>query len=258
MSMRIAQIKVYPQRGDCAANQSRLLSLLDAVAAHQPDVVITPECFLDGYIVDSDITAHMLSRYAVDPDTAPEITAVQAWAAANQIWVIYGCMRQAAHGIYNTALIINRDGSLVGHYDKTHLQTHDLKFLAGQSLPVFASDFGTLGVLICADRRWPEAVRTLALQGARVIFNPTYGMHDARNRCMMQTRSWESEVVIAFTHPAQALITGPQGEIMRDESAPELDFVVTDIDLDAVDACRVAASAHLRDRRTDLYMNAGK
>ena len=251
--IKIAQIKVYPQRGDCAANQSRLLELLAAVAAHRPDVVITPECFLDGYVADSDIAAPMLPGYAVNPDTAPEIAAVQAWAVAHQSWVIYGCMRQVNPGVYNTALIINREGHLVGHYDKTHLQTHDLKFLPGQSLPVFASDFGTFGVLICADRRWPEAVRTLALQGARVIFNPTYGMHGDFNRALMQTRSWESEVVIAFTHPAQALITGPQGEIIRDESAPEVDFTVTEIDLDAVDNCRTAASAHLRDRRPDLY-----
>jgi predicted amidohydrolase len=255
MMIRIAQIKVYPQRGDCLANQSRLLEMVTEVAAHLRDVVITPECFLDGYIADSDIAADQMPRYAIYPDSASEIAAVQNWAAAHQCWVIYGCMRQAENGVYNTALIINRDGRLVGHYDKTHLQTHDLKFLAGQSLPVFESDFGPFGVLICADRRWPEAVRTLALQGARVIFNPTYGMHGDFNRHMMQTRSWESEVIIAFTHPAQALITGPRGEIIRDETAPEVDFVVTEVDLAVVDNCRAGASAHLRDRRPDLYLH---
>lgn len=256
--LRIAQIKVYPQRGDCAANQARLMELLARVAAHQPDVVITPECFLDGYIADSDTPADALLRYAVSPDTAPEVAAVRAWAAAHQCWVIKGCMRRAAGGVYNSALVINRDGHLVGHYDKTHLQTHDLKFLAGQSLPVFASDFGPFGVLICADRRWPETVRTLALQGARIILNPTYGMHGDFNRSMMQVRSWESEIVIAFTHPAQALITGPRGEIIRDNADLEDSFVITEVDLDVVDTCRAAPSAHLRDRRPDLYFPAGK
>ena len=69
---------------------------------------------------------------------------------------------------------------MVGSYDKTHCQNTDAKYLEGRSLPVFQSDFGTFGVMICADRRWPETVRTLAAKGARVIFNPTYGMHDAR------------------------------------------------------------------------------
>ncbi|MBN1876360.1 MAG: hypothetical protein JXA33_19200 [Anaerolineae bacterium] len=69
---------------------------------------------------------------------------------------------------------------------------------------------GRLGSF-CADRRWPETVHTLALQGARVIFNPIYGMHNDLNRCMLRTRAYESEVCIAFTHPGQALITGPRG-----------------------------------------------
>jgi len=88
MPIRIAQIKVYPQRGDCAVNQTRLLALLDAVAGEQPDVVITPECFLDGYVADSDITAPLLSQHAIQPDTAPEIAAVRDWAAAHRAWVI--------------------------------------------------------------------------------------------------------------------------------------------------------------------------
>ena len=147
------------------------------------------------------------------------------------------------------------DGELAGCYDKTHCQTHDQKYLPGQSLPAFDSDFGPFGVLICADRRWPEAVRSLALQGARVIFNPTFGMCDDRNRRMMQTRSFESEVFIAFTHPAQSLLTGPEGEIVCNETPPADDYSITEIDLSQVDAVRARPAAHLKDRRSDLYIN---
>lgn len=114
-------------------------------------------------------------------------------------------------------------------------QAHDLKYLPGQSLPVFSSDFGLFGVLICADRRWPETVRTLALKGARIIFNPTYGNHSERNLHMMQTRSYESEVFIAFSHLTQSLVTAPQGEIVLDERSPELAFAMSTIDLSRVD-----------------------
>ena len=107
-----------------------------------------------------------------------------------------------------------------------HCQTHDLKYTAGGSLPVFGADFGPFGVLICADRRWPETVRTLALKGARVIFNPTYGMHDERNLHMMQTRSYESELFIAFTHPQQALLTAPTGQVICNETRDDVSFVV--------------------------------
>jgi N-carbamoylputrescine amidase len=142
---------------------------------------------------------------------------------------------------------------LAGLYDKVHCQTHDQKYLPGQSLPVFQSDFGPFGVMICADRRWPETVRTLALKGARVIFNPTYGMHDERNLHMMQTRSYESEVFIAFTHPGQALVTGPKGQIVCNEVSPAKPFVLSQIDLSEVDQIRSAEHSHLQDRRPDVY-----
>ena len=129
---------------------------------------------------------------------------------------------------------------------------HDVKYVPGQSLPVFDSDFGPFGVMICADRRWPETVRTLALKGARVIFNPTYGFHNEMNRRMMQTRSYESEVFIAFTHPAQSLVTDPTGEIVLDETSDAVNFAIVDIDLAQVVEVRAGPSAHLRDRRPDL------
>ncbi|MBI4310748.1 MAG: carbon-nitrogen hydrolase family protein, partial [Chloroflexi bacterium] len=109
------------------------------------------------------------------------------------------------------------------------------------------------GVMICADRRWPETVRSLALQGARVIFNPTYGMYGEQNLWLMRTRSYESEVFIAFTHPLEALLTGPEGEVVVDETREEIPFSVTEIDLTAVDQRRARESSHLKDRRTELY-----
>jgi len=110
-----------------------------------------------------------------------------------------------------------------------------------------------LGVMICADRRWPETVRSLALKGARVILNPTYGMHDERNFCMMQTRSYESEVFIAFAHPRQSLITGPTGKVLCNDERTDTRFTVTEIDLSQVDKVRAGDSSHLKDRRPDIY-----
>jgi hypothetical protein len=78
-------------------------------------------------------------------------------------------------------------------------------------------------------------------------------MHGEKNLYMMRTRSYESEVFIAFTHPAQSLITDPEGRIVVNETSPHVEFVVTDIDLERVDAVRSGPSAHLCDRRPDVY-----
>lgn len=254
MTIRIAQVRVYPVKGDLEANHQALMDVLGEIAPHQPDVVITPEGFLDGYVSTEEwVTRDNILEYAIDPQASPYAQSVASWAGRNDVWVVLGCTRRAPEGAYNTALIYDRAGTLVGWYDKTHIQTHDYKYVPGQALPVFDSDFGAFGVMICADRRWPETVRTLALKGVRVIFNPTYGMHNERNLHMMQTRSYESEVFIAFTHPGQALVTGPRGEVVCNEEREDVRFVVTEVDLSEVDGVRTGPSAHLRDRRADLY-----
>jgi omega-amidase len=255
MVIRIAQVKVYPVLGDLEANHARLMEILSDVRRHEPDVVITPEGYLDGYIAKAThVTRDNIKDYAIDPETSSYAHAVSQWAAANGSWFVLGCARAVSEGVYNSALLYDRSGSLAGVYDKTHTQSHDQKYLPGRRLPVFSSDFGTFGVMICADRRWPETVRTLALKGARVIFNPTYGNHSERNRRMMQTRSYESEVYICFTHPAQSLVTAPKGEIVVDDRSEEAAFTVSEIDLSYVDEQRARENSHLRYRRTDLYL----
>jgi len=256
-SIRVAQVRVLPEKGNLQGNFQALTFVLDQLEDESFDVLITPECFLDGYVVtETSVSAAALLNYAIDPHKSPYTQALAAWASRRGVWVIFGCTRRVSEGAYNTALIMNRAGVLVDIYDKTHLLTHDVKYAAGQRLPVFSSDFGPFGVMICADRRWPETVRTLALKGARVIFNPTYGMHDERNLCMMRTRSYESEIAIAFTHPQQSLVTGANGEILCNEVCSDTTYSITEIDLARVDARRdVASRSHLTTRRTDLYID---
>jgi predicted amidohydrolase len=254
MTIRLAQVKVTPVKGDLAANSAALQETLEKIAPHRPDVVITPECFLDGYVVTQpEMDLVTLTRHAIDIATSDYVKLAADWAQAHDCWFVLGCMRDAPEGVYNTALILNRRGELVGHYDKTHLQNHDLIFTPGQALPVFGGDWGRFGVLICADRRWPETVRTQALHGAEIILMPTYGMHGDKNQRMMQTRSYESEVFIAFTHPAQALVTDPTGAIVTNERDPSLSCAITDVDLSRVPEVRAGSSAHLCDRRPELY-----
>jgi beta-ureidopropionase len=253
--IKIAQVKVVPQKGQLDSNHRLLMEVLGEIAkVPEVDVVITPEGFLDGYVSTEDkVTATDMVRYAVDLKTSSYVQAVTAWARQQHSWFVLGCTRFENACAYNTAVIINRQGELVGTYDKLHLQQHDHKYTPGGHLSVYDSDFGLFGVMICADRRWPETVRTLALKGARLILNPTYGMHNDLNLAMMRTRAYESELFIAFTHPKQALITGPEGEVITNDEDPKHRYVVSLVDLSAVDARRTSSSGHLKDRRPELY-----
>lgn len=250
--IRVVQIKVYPDKGKMKVNHRRLNSILKDIAKNEDvDVVVTPEGFLDGYVsTDKSVTKDDMVGYAIDPHTSEYARSVSKWAIQNKAWVVFGCTRKATDGVFNTALIYNRKGSLVGMYDKLHLQTHDHKYTPGQHLHVYESDFGPFGVMICADRRWPETARTLTLQGARVIFNPTYGMHGDLNLCMMRTRSYENGIYIVFTHPGQSLITNPRGAVVCNNEDESKTYTVTDIDLSKAPANK---GGHIVDRRPDVY-----
>jgi outer membrane protein assembly factor BamB/predicted amidohydrolase len=256
--IRVAQIKVYPQKGQMAANHRKLMNVLGDIekvgathASPVPDVVVTPEGFLDGYVsTESSVTKADMMSYAIDPATSEYALEASAWARRNRTWLIYGCTRREKDQVFNTALIYDRGGSLVGMYDKLHLQNHDLKYAPGRHLDVYESDFGLFGVMICADRRWPETTRTLTLRGARVIFNPTYGMHGDLNLSMMRTRSYENGIFIAFTHPGQSLITGPAGNVVCNNEEEARTYVITEIDLSKAPANK---GGHLADRRPDVY-----
>ena len=275
--IRVVQIKVFPEKGKMAANHGKLMSVLGDIvgatgpqthnsafgspmhASPVPDVAVTPEGFLDGYVsTESSVTKADMMNYAIDPATSEFTLEAAAWARRNETWLIYGCTRREKDQVFNTALIYDRSGSLVGMYDKLHLQKHDLKYAPGRHLSVYESDFGPFGVMICADRRWPETARTLTLRGARVIFNPTYGMRGDLNLCMMRTRSYENGIFIAFTHPGQSLVTGPEGNVVcnEEDAAPTRGgaagktHVITEIDLSKAPANR---GGHIADRRPDVY-----
>lgn len=250
--IRIAQIKVYPDKCKIEANHTRVMNILHTIEnKHEVDVVVTPEGFLDGYAAtEKTVTSDSIVKYAIDPLNSDYTQVVSDWGKRNKAWIIYGCARKATNGVFNTALIYNRRGELVGMYDKLHLQRHDHKYTPGKHLNVYESDFGLFGVMICADRRWPETARTLTLQGARVIFNPTYGMHGDLNLCMMRTRSYENGIFIVFTHPGQSLITGPGGTVVCNNEDKSQTYTVTEIDLSKALA---DTSGHILDRRPDVY-----
>jgi len=78
-------------------------------------------------------------------------------------------------------------------------------------------------------------------------------MHCAMNFNMVRTRSFESEIIIAFTHPQQSLVTGPKRMIYRNDEEDHHQFSVVDVDLADVDKSRARAGCHLTNRRPEVY-----
>lgn len=244
--IRLALMQGVPVKWDMEANFNTFLKFLDD--AHGADVFITPECWLDGYAApDKTSSVEKLKEVAQDINSSHYLKRVSEEAAKRRMYICFGFTSIENGKIYNAAGLWDKTGKLVGIYHKTHLQTHDLQYAAGEELPVWNTSWGPIGTMICADRRWPETARTLRLKGARLILNPTYGMHHLDNEWWMRTRSYENQCFIAFAHPSVGFVVGPRGNLIAKRTGNP-GVLICDIDITLA-----KNDGHIRDRRPDIY-----
>jgi predicted amidohydrolase len=216
--------------------------------------LITPECWLDGYASPAkDSTPERIRSIAQDLESSPYLAKVAALASQHRMSICFGFTSLEEGRAYNAAGLWDAQGKRVGVYHKTHLQAHDLQYAAGKRLPVWPTAWGKVGIMICADRRWPETARTLRLQGARLILNPTYGFRNDLNEAMMRTRSYENQCFIAFAHPQQSLVTAPNGRVLAKADSPPSAQSVPQVLICDIDLAQAKEDNHLRDRRPEIY-----
>ncbi|MBA3457401.1 MAG: acyltransferase [Deltaproteobacteria bacterium] len=182
--------------------------------------------------------------------------------------------REQAGVYYNTAAILDADGSYLGKYRKTHIpQTSGFWekyfFRPGNTgYPVFKTRYATIGAYICYDRHFPEGARALGLAGAEIVYNPSATVAG------LSQHLWKIE------QPAHAIANGyyvgainrvgteapwnigkfygnsyfvnPRGEIIACGSEDNDELVVAELDLDMIEEVR-RTWQFFRDRRPDAY-----
>jgi N-carbamoylputrescine amidase len=253
-TLRLALLRAVPEKWNLETNYRMLEPVVALAAEKHADVLITPECWLDGYAsAAEDSTTEKVRSIAQPLDGSTYLEGVAQLARQHAIFICFGFTSLEEGQAYNAAGLWSDQGKLIGVYRKTHLQTSDLQYSPGNKLPVWPTPWGRVGMMICADRRWPETVRTLRLQGARLILNPTYGFFDDLNEAMMRTRSYENQCFIAFTHPKQSLVTDPQGKVVAKQDALQSEADLPRILVCDIDLSRAKDDNHLRDRRPELY-----
>lgn len=265
--VRVAMVKALAKWGDVQANVRMLERLAEPLKVSKVDVLITPECFLDGYMVRrmlkkiSRQTRAELRACSVNGPSDPIIRRVARVAKLLGCYVVVGASEKGrGPRVRNAAYLLDRNGGHVGSYYKVMPCDY---YEAGNDLPVFRTDFGTVGILICADRRWPENMRCLRLKGAEIILNPTWGAHGEGNTQVMTTRAYENGIPVCFAHPKQAMICLPGGVAdMATRPAAILEsnrpgVLVHDIDLSdnpkAKKTKNTAGSHPVQNRRPELY-----
>ena len=189
---------------DADASLTHTLRRIDeTVASEQPDLIALPEVTYPAYFLG---TRDLSRRDVLSPGDAAQRFAEKA--RQHGVYIAVGLALDAPGGGYaNGALLFGRDGSIIGRYDKSFLFHFDTRwFSSGDAYPVFETDVGRIGILVCADGRLPEIARSLALNGAQLILDLTAWVSGARHtndlttsqvEFLMPTRAAENGVWIA-------------------------------------------------------------
>jgi predicted amidohydrolase len=157
------------------------------------------------------------------PIPGPVSEALADAARRNKIWVVAGITELAGDIVYNTAVLLDRRGRLAGKYRKVHLPREEWKkgVRPGHDYPVFETDFGKVAIQICYDWFFPEAAAIFALQGAEIIFAPTWGntLPDDGGRVdgesTFRVRARDTGVyMVPSVYDGNSLIIDPMGRIL--------------------------------------------
>lgn len=209
-------------------------------------------------------------------------------AKALGVVIVTSLFEKRAPGLYhNTAVVIERDGSIAGTYRKMHIPDdpayyEKFYFTPGDlGFEPIDTSVGRLGVLVCWDQWYPEAARLMALAGAEILIYPTaigYAASDTPQEQQRQREAWTTVQrghavanglpVVAVNRvgfepdPSQqtpgirfwgsSFVAGPQGELFYRASDNEEESVIVNIDLDHSEDVR-RWWPFLRDRRIDAY-----
>ena len=216
-TVRIAGIVLKWIRGDKEANLRRIEPMIRQAAAQKAQIVVTTECFLDGYaIADKKIPLEQYSSLGEPIPQGKYYRRLAALAAELKIHLVAGLHEVEGQTHYNTAVLIGPDGKLLGKYRKQELG-HELdRNKPGTESLVFPTAYGRIGIMICADRTKPAIVEQFRKRGADFLLCPSGGMFGpGTNDPIVQARSRENERYITFVHPAEFLVTGPDGSIVQ-------------------------------------------
>jgi N-carbamoylputrescine amidase len=156
---------------------TRTLSYIDEAAAKGAKIVCLQELFNGIYFCQ-----YMDSKYYdwAEPIPGPTTKIMQECAQKNGIVLIVPLYEMVFPGTYyNTAVVINKDGEILGRYRKNHIPElplfHEKFYFKPGNLgyPVFRTEYGNIAVYICYDRHFPEGPRVFGLHGADLLFIPT-------------------------------------------------------------------------------------
>ncbi len=260
---------------DAATNIKRVSELVREAAAKGADVILPSELFEGHYFCTSQ-EEHNFDRAHAWRES-PAVIAMAMLAKELGVVIPVSIFEKAGPAYFNTVVMVDADGSLMGIYRKSHIPDgpgyqEKYYFRPGDTgFRVWDTMKGKIGVGICWDQWYPETARAMALMGADVLLYPTAIGSEPHDSSLDTAARWRRAMLghaVSNVTPVAAanrvgnengqlfygtsFISDHTGEILGDLDRKAEGVVVATIDMDVVDRAR-AAWGFFRDRRTDLY-----
>lgn len=256
---------------------------IEKAAANGAQLVCLPELHMGPYFPITENFEHFNRAEAIPGPTTDEFSAL---AKKLNIVIVCSIFERRAAGVYhNTAVVIEKDGSIAGIYRKMHIPDdpgfyEKYYFTPGDlGFNPIQTSVGNLGVLVCWDQWYPEAARIMALKGADLLIYPTaIGYHkDSKSGFVQDRDAWQTiqrSHAIANALPVlvinrvgyekdpngllegtqfwgHSFIAGTQGEIIK-QGGDKAETLTAELDLSETETIR-RFWPFLRDRRIDAY-----
>ena len=268
--IRVAVAQVGARIGDVAANLALAGRYTRRAAARGADVIVFPECFLQGYSLRS------ATLVLAEPIDGPSVRALGAIAARFRVAIVAGFLERAPsrrgmpYRPYNTAVVLGADGAVLGAYRKTHLYEGEHEaFTPGDRYAVVPVPLRRgqvtlrLGICICADIEYPEVPRLLALAGAQLIAVPSADMEPYRPQqaANLACRAIENNVHVALANTvdrrSNVTFFGGSGVAAPDGGLASAGYLRSRLVVATLRDAAVEASGgvggYLRQRRVETY-----
>jgi N-carbamoylputrescine amidase len=283
---RTFQVALVQMRmaADPSENLAKAIKLIRKAAAQGAGLVCLPELFRTQYFCQTEDAACFDLAESVPGPTTEVLSQV---AKKLKLVLIAPVFERRAAGVYhNSAVVLDANGKMAGHYRKMHIPDdpcyyEKFYFTPGDlGFQMMDTQIGKIGVLICWDQWFPEAARLTALKGANIIFYPTaigWHPHEKKKYGVAQRDAWQTVqrghaiangVYVAAVNRVghekpvkggkgiefwgSSFLCDPQGVITAQASIDREEILVSQVDLGRIEDVR-RNWPFLRDRRVDAY-----
>jgi len=222
-TVRLAAVNHRPRGGKTPEETPRqFVAPRGGAARRKADVV----CLGEGITVCGTGRTYV---EVAEPIPGPSTKLLGELAAKHHFYIVAGLYEREGKAVYNTAVLLGRDGKLLGRYRKVCPPREEVDggITPGTDYPVFDADFGRLGLMICWDLQFPEVARELAARGAEVILMPIWGGDET----LARARAIENQCfLVASGYDFKTAIYGKKGEPLA-AAATDPEVLVTEVDL---------------------------